>query len=147
MNSADLTAEYGFGNWLEVGPYILSRTPDIPGFRAPTRPVVYAMRLVHGEEPCMIPRLSSQSDLLRIGRNGQFGTEQRQRLRNYRKNHQPPNRRTRKAMLYVYDEMGCCVEVGWLEVSGKDKAVLLESQLLDKYYSEHKELPPWNRSG
>jgi len=50
-------------------------------------------------------------------------------------------------MLYVYDEMGCCVEVGWLEVSGKDKAVLLESQLLDKYYSEHKELPPWNRSG
>lgn len=147
MDSRQLTHEYGFTQWIEVGPYILCETGEIAGFSAPNAPVVYAMRLVKEGRPKAVVRLLGESDILRIGMSANFGTRTGQRLRNYKRNHQPPNRRTREGMRYVYSVMNCAVEVGWLETTSTQKARAQEAELIEEYYSKHKELPPWNRSG
>lgn len=105
------------------------------------------MRLVAQGQPRLIVRLLGESDILRIGMSANFGTHKGQRLRNYKTNHQSANERAREGMRYVYNEMHSTVEVGWLEVASKNEARSKEAQLIEEYYSQHKELPPWNRSG
>jgi hypothetical protein len=132
MNSSDLS---GFSVWYQWPRDVISNAPSTPG--------VYVFKLAGGESLC---RLKGKSDIVYIGRTKKgkvrTGSVQR-RLKQHL--------RTREDKIdigyrieRVLKEIGR-LEVAWRSFDADADAQSHEAELLERYDTDHIELPPLNR--
>jgi len=131
MKSSDLSS-YGFGPWLpfsKVGKSrLIASLPDGPG--------VYVLRSCHE-----FTRKKGSSDILYFGK----GTNERGIKHRIRQYFSPgPTQRTNIRILDLVGDSSD-YELAFVETTSIPEATMLEATLLDKYESEHGELPPENK--
>jgi excinuclease UvrABC nuclease subunit len=131
MRSLEL-AGYGFGTWWPFN----ERNESVLLTNLPSRPGVYAIRCCKDYS-----RRIGSSDILYFGSaTNQQGLKHR--LRQYF--HPGPSQRTNIRILAL---VGDCsdYEVSIVQTDSIPDATMLEATLLEKYESEHGELPPENK--
>lgn len=130
VNSLDLN-NYGFGRWW---PFNLAGEKNLLG-NVPRNPGVYAVR---HRQPYR--RATGESDLLYIGSAAnQQGLNMR--LRQYF--HPGPTQATNKRILTLVGK-SADFEVSFVVTPSPARARGLEAELLERYESDHGELPPQN---
>ncbi len=124
MHSKNLTQ---FNNWDKLDTSILSGLPTDKG--------IYVMRLNR-----LISRLKGKSDILYFGQTkGTNGLKGRVGL--YFRGHKS-QATVHRLHSFIVGKYAGNIELAWLIV--KEPRVI-EKTLLQQYFQDHEELPPWNR--
>lgn len=126
----DIPPDFNSGNW-----------PDVLDARKRLNPAPAVYALTLGEK---FGRLRGVSDVLYIGETGELGGDSEKcRLRIYCYPNGDHARMLRAGVAALIAE-GKKVAFRWQYVASKGDAEAEETRLLERYRSDHRELPPFN---
>jgi hypothetical protein len=113
-------------------------------------PAVYKVRLLTGAEVVKLPRFlgHDRSGILQIGVSGSFEKRRRQFVRGLAigRGHSEGNLlhilQHRSRLLETFHE--CSYEIAFVEMAGRDEALVEEETLIKRYFTRFGEVPPLN---